>query len=61
MEILPPEIMILVFANLEPEDIVSSLSVSKLWNVFHIGFSWKEAYEATFKKLSAIREHEPKI
>lgn len=52
LEILPPEVMILVFSNLEPEDIASSLSVSKLWNALHSGFDWKEAYAVTFGELS---------
>lgn len=53
LEILPPEIMILVFGHLDPEDIVSSLSVSKLWNAFHINFNWKNAFTATFGELSS--------
>jgi hypothetical protein len=51
-EILPPEILVIIFGHLQPADIVASLFVSKLWNAFHSGFNWKEAYMATFGEVS---------
>ena len=51
-EILPPEILVIIFGHLQPADIVASLFVSKIWNAFHSGFNWKEAYMATFGEVS---------